>query len=187
VPTPSQVIVLVEDVRHQQFVRRYLYLCGLKPHAMRLVPCPAGSGSGEQWVREQFAVEVKAYRQRHARAGTALIVMIDADVLSVRERLAQLDQNIEEGQVSRIRPDAEQIATLVPKRNVETWILCLNDVAVDEEANYKRDHNDWEELVRSGSEILYRWTRPNAQLPASCIPSLRLGVTELRRLDFRRS
>jgi hypothetical protein len=177
----------VEDIRHQQFVWRYLRRCGLEQHAMRLVPYPAGEGSGEQWVREQFAIEVKAYRRRRAHAETALIVIIDADDLSVQERLAQLDQNIEEAQSVRIRLDAEQIARLVPKRNVETWILCLNDVAVDEEADYKRTRNDWETLIRSGSETLYHWTRPNAQPPASCIASLGLGVTELKRLDFRRS
>lgn len=154
---------------------------------MRLVPYPVGEGSGEQWVRENFALEVKAYRLRHAHAETALIIIIDADALSVQERLAQLDQNIEGAEAVRIRLDEEQIARLVPKRNVETWILCLNDVAVDEEADYKRTRNDWETLNRSGSETLYRWTRPSAQLPTSCIPSLRLGVAELKRLDFRRS
>lgn len=184
---PSQVIVLIEDIRHQQFVWRYLRRCGLEQHAIRLVPYPAGQGSGEQWVREQFAIEAKAYRQRRAHAETVLIVMIDADDLSVQERLAQLDQSIEEPQAAPIRLDAEQIARLVPKRNVETWILCLNDFAVDEEADYKRSRNDWATLIRPGSETLYYWTRPNAQPPASCIPSLRLGVTELKRLSLRRS
>jgi len=153
---------------------------------MRLVPCPAGAGSGEQWVREQFVIEVKAYRRRHAHTATALIVVVDADTLSVDERLAQLDQNLEATQTDRIRLD-EQIATLVPKRNVETWILCLNDVSVDEETDYKRSRKDWETLVRSGSETLYHWTRPNAQPPPTCVPSLRLCVTSLARLDFRRS
>ncbi len=145
---------------------------------MRLVPCPAGEGSGEQWVRERFAIEVDAYRRRHTHAETALIVIIDADDRSVQERLAQLDQNIEE---------AEQIARLVPRRNIETWILCLNDVAVDEETDYKRSRNDWKTLIRSGSETLYDWTRPSAQPRASSIASLQLGVTELKKLDLRRS
>jgi hypothetical protein len=114
--------------------------------------------------------------------------MIDADDLSVQERLAQLDQSIEEPQAAPIRLDAEQIARLVPKRNVETWILCLNDFAVDEEADYKRSRNDWATLIRPGGVKLFTTgLRPNAQPPASCIPSLRLGVTELKRLSLRRS
>ncbi len=154
---------------------------------MRFVPYPAGAGSGEQWVRVQFAVEVEACRRRCARAETALIVLIDADNLSVQERLAQLDRNLDEAQADRVRQDAEQIARLVPKRNIETWILCLNDfpVVVDEETDYKRTRNDWTKLIPSGIETLYDWTRPNAQLPASSISSLLLGVAELKRLDFR--
>ena len=74
---PSQVIVLVEDNRHQQLVFRYLRRSGLEPHAMRFV-LPS-SGSGEQWVRERFPVEVTAYRRRSTRAETKLIVVIDAD------------------------------------------------------------------------------------------------------------
>ena len=182
---PSQVIVLGEDNRHQQFIVRYLRRCGLEPHAMRIVPLPAGAGSGEQWVRERFAVEVKACRRRGASAGTALIVLIDADELSVQERLAQLDRKLDEAQADPVRPDAEQIARLVPKRNIETWILCLNDVPVDEETDYKRTRPDWPPLLRSGIDALYDWTRPTAKLPAGSVPSLRLGVAELKRLDFR--
>ena len=182
---PSQVIVLVEDNRHQQFVLRYLRRCGLEQHMMRFVSCPAGAGSGERWVREQFAVEVEVCRRRCARAETALIVLIDADNLLVQERLAQLDRNLDEAQADRVRQDTERIARLVPKRNIETWILCLNGFPVDEETDYKRTHKDWTILIRSGTEILYDWTRPNAQLPASSISSLLLGVAELKRLDFR--
>ena len=103
------------------------------------------------------------------------------------ERLAQLDRKLNEVQADPIRPDTEQIVRLVPKRNIETWILCLNDFKVDEETDYKRPRNDWTTLIRLGIETLYNWTRPNEQLPASCIPSLRLGVAELKRLDFTRS
>jgi hypothetical protein len=185
VARPSQVIVLIEDNTHQRFVLRYLLRCGLEQHTMRFVLSSAGEGSGEQWVRERFAVEVDAYRRRCARADTTLIVVVDADDLSVLERLAQLDRKLDESQADPIRTDAEQIARLVPKRNIETWILYLNDVRVDEASDYKRTRNDWTTLIRSGIETLYNWTRPNTRIPAGCIPSLRLGVAELKRLDFR--
>ncbi len=180
---PSQVIVLVEDSRQQQFVLRYLRRIGLEQHAMRFVQYPSGAGSGEQWVRERFALEVQAYRGRHAE--TKLIVVIDADNLSVQERLAQLAQQLQETQADPLRPDAEQIARLVPKRNIETWILCLNHVEVDEDRDYKRTRNDWPALIRPAIETLYSWTRANAAISDGCLPSLRAGVVELRRLDFR--
>jgi len=180
---PSQVIILVEDRRHQQFLRGYLRRVGLEPHAFRFVPTSSGTGSGEQWVRERFPIEVESYRRRQAE--TKLIVVIDADNRSVQERLAQLDQKLREAGATPIRPRDEQIARLVPRRNVETWILCLNGTPVDEETNYKNDGHDWLRLIRSGIETLYAWTRPHAPVPASCVASLQLGVVELGRLDFR--
>lgn len=182
---PSQVIVLIEDDRHKQFVFRYLRRIGLEIHQMRFEQCPPGEGSGEQWVRERFLLEVQVCRRRRAHAETKLIVVIDADNLSVQERLMQLDRKLQEAHADPIRPEAEQIARLVPRQNIETWILCLNHNAVNEETDYKRTRNDWSALIRPGIETLYVWTRPNAPIPDSCVPSLRLGVAELRRLDFR--
>jgi hypothetical protein len=179
---PSEVVVLVEDIRHQQLLFRYLRRIGLEPHAMRFVLAP--SGRGEQWVREQFPVELTAYRRRSARAETKLIAVIDADNFTLPERLAQLDQKLREDGVELIRMDVEQVARLIPRRNIETWILCLNAVGVNEETDYKRTRNDWTELIRPAAETLYTWARPNTQVPDNCIPSLQHGVAELRRLDF---
>ena len=77
----------------------------------------------------------------------------------------------------------ERIARLVPKRNVETWILCLNGQEVDEESDYKGRLHDWSEMTRPAAETLHEWTRSNSQLPDDCVESLRCGITELRRLD----
>jgi hypothetical protein len=70
---PSEVIVLVEDNRQQQIIRRYLRRVGLETHAMRFER--PSSGSGEQWVRERFAIEVAAHRNRRTRAETKLITL----------------------------------------------------------------------------------------------------------------
>jgi hypothetical protein len=178
---PSQVIVLVEDNRQRQLIFRYLRRIGLEMHAMRFV-LPA-SGSGEQWVREQFSAEIAFYRIRSARAETKLIAVIDADNLTVQARLMQLDQKLRENGLQLIRVD-EQIVRLIPRRNVETWILYLNAVQVDETTDYKSRRNDWTELIRPAAEQLYAWTRPNTQFPDNCLSSLKHGAAELRRLDF---
>lgn len=182
-PKPSQVIILVEDKLQQNLVVKYLRRVGLEMHALRLVPTPSGKGSGEQWVREQFQVEVAAYRAR--QAATKLIAVIDADTHSVPERLRQLDQKLKQSGVHPIDSAREQIARLIPKRNVETWILCLNDWDVDELTNYKGANVDWDALTRSGAITFYEWTRSNTQIPPRCVHSLGLGITELGRLDFR--
>jgi hypothetical protein len=179
---PSEVIVLVEDVRQQQIVRRYLRQMGLEAHAMRF-ELPS-AGSGEQWVREQLPVEVLEYRRRRTRAETKLIIVTDADNLTLAERMSQLDRKLKDSNIDLIRVGVEQIARLIPRRNIESWILCLNGVAVNESDDYKRTRNDWSELIRPAAERLYVWSRPNAVVPNICLPSLQDGLAELGRLDF---
>ena len=183
-PKPSQVIVLVEDERHEMLVRRYLRRRGMELHQMTFVPFPSGKGSAEQWVRSRFAKEVSAYRNRiHGRkAATALIVVIDADAHTVDERLAQLAQALREAGGQPL-DGKERVARLVPRRNVETWILCLNEHHVDEVTDYKGRRSDWNELVPVASETLFQWTRPNAPVPGYCIDSLAKGIAELRRIE----
>src|ERR1700723_978494 len=129
---PSEVIVLVEDNRQQQIIRRCLRRVGLETHAMRF-ELPS-SGSGEQWVRERFSIEVAAYQNRRTRAETKLIIIIGADNSTLPERLVQLGRKLQDAGIEPIR-DAEQVARLIPRRNIETWILCLNMIEVEEETD----------------------------------------------------
>jgi hypothetical protein len=182
-PRPSLVIVVVEDERHKMLVYRYLRRHGLSPHQIRIKTSPSGQGSAEQWVRSTYSDEVRAHRIRCARATAALIVMIDADAHSVQGRLTQLGQALHDNGAPNIGI-AEQIVHLIPKRNVETWILCLNEQVVDEATDYKPKRDDWNELIPLASDTLFQWTRPNAVLPNHCIDSLSRGVSELNRLTF---
>lgn len=179
---PSQVIVLVEDDHHEMLVRRYLKKRGLVERQMTIKRSPSGEGSAENWVRRSFAKEVTVYRNRHAQ--TALIVVIDADVGTVQDRLRQLDQALRESGKDPVDATTEHIARLAPKRNIETWTLCLNGHAVDEETDYKKKNHDWTQLIPPAAEILFQWTRPNVEPPAHCIDSLQNGIRELKRLAF---
>jgi hypothetical protein len=180
---PSLVIVLAEDEHHRMLISRYLKKCGLNVHAIRIRPSPAGRGSAENWVRREFVKETEAYRIRQARAGSALIVMIDADTLTVQDRFSQLDQALQDGGKQTVG-GTEHIARLVPKRNVETWILCLNGQPVDEDNNYKTGRNNWSELIPPAARTLRQWTRSTSEPPNHCVSSLRTGVQELKRLRF---
>jgi hypothetical protein len=183
VPRPSQVILLVEDGRHEQFIVRYLRRLGLKDRDLRISKSPQGRGAAESWIQKQFAAEVKAYRTRQARVATKLVVVIDADRNTVQQRFRHMDQALQQAGVPSIEDDKEDIARLVPKRNIETWILCENGMAVDEDTDYKQTRNDWAELIRNGVDRLLSWTRPNATVPESCVDSLRLALPQLRKLD----
>jgi hypothetical protein len=182
VAKPSQVILLVEDSHHEQFIFRYLRKLDYGTHAMRIVKSPSGAGSAEQWVRERFPIEVEAYRGRQAE--TKLIVLIDADTRSVRQRILQLDQALLEAGAPPISDNDEGIARLVSKRNIETWILCLNEVQVNEDTDYKRARDNWSEIIRTAAGTLYLWTRQRAPLPSSCVESLRIGIRDLRKVKL---
>lgn len=114
---------------------------------------------------------------------TALIVVLDADTGTVQDRLRQLDQALLDSGKSIVDATTERIARLVPKRNIETWLLCLNMKAASEDIDYKCTRHDWSELIPPAAENLFEWTRPNAQLPNSCADSLRSGIDELKRLE----
>jgi hypothetical protein len=173
----SQVIVLAEDQRQPSFVRRFLHRLGYDNHHIRLSPLPA-RGSGEQWVREHYAQEVQANRARSASARTKLVVVIDADKAETAKRLEQLGEALAAAGISQ-RSGAEAIALFIPKRAIETWILCLNGENVDEETDYRK-RSDLD--VRNAAHTFYAWTRPQAIVPPMCLPSLKIGIEESQRL-----
>lgn len=133
-------------------------------------------------MRKKYADEVSEYRVRRAKAATALIVVIDADAHTVQDRFLQLDQALKNRRIRSLNLEHEQIARLVPKRNVETWILCLNDHQVDEDADYKNTRNDWHDLIPQAAGTLSEWTHRKTEPPSHCIDSLRSGVKELNGL-----
>lgn len=179
---PSLVIVILEDDHHRTLIRRHLRDSGLRTHhQIRILLSRSGRGSAERWVRKAFVAETEIYRTRQAQ--TALIVMIDADIYSVQDRLAQLDQALKDAGRQAI-DRSERIARLVPKRNVETWTLSLNGKAVDEATDYKNTVRDWNPLIRNASRTLNELARSRAESTKVGPDSLRHGIDELKRLDL---
>ncbi len=177
----SLIVVLAEDGRHQGFIRRCLYRLGYENRLIRFAPLPGSRGCGEQWVREHFAAAVKEYRLRCARARTALIVAIDADTGEVDRRLRQLGEALAYAELSA-RSDDETIVYLIPKRSIETWILCLSGDPVDEKRDYSRE-SGIEERIAPAAAKFFEWSRPNASPPEHCVSSLRAAIPEARRLE----
>ncbi len=131
----SQIVVLCEDKLHRVVVYRFLRSWGVGAHAIRMLPGPS-SGAGEKYVRDRYPDEIKAFRARSAKARTALIVMVDADTRSVRERQAQIDAACRTDPRLAPRAPEEAVAHIVPKRNVSTWLAYLNGESVDEDTDY---------------------------------------------------
>ncbi len=182
---PAQVTILAEDRRHARLVRAYLHkkLPNLPQKVIKDAPMASGRGSGAQRVIDRYVIEVKAYCTRQARKW--LIVVIDADAKPIQHRLNDLRQRLEESEderLRRFRAETEQIARLIPKWSIETWILNLNGETVDEDLPYKRQHRLWDDLIGPASIELHNWVSTKGDPPDRCTPSLKHGINELRHL-----
>ncbi len=122
----SQIIVLCEDKAHEVFAKRFLKTgWGVKPRAIRVPPYPDGKGSGKKHVEDNISQETEALRKRHA--STILLVIQDADELSVDHAKSNLD-----AQLLSLRSNNEPIAYIIPKWHIQTWIAYLDGKNVDE-------------------------------------------------------
>lgn len=137
-----QLVILCEDLQQEVFARHFFINRGFHPRKIRVQRSPKGEGSGEQYVRQRYPQEVKAYRSRSTYQSVCLAVVIDADIQTVSQRLSELDTTLESTSQQK-RQLEEKIALFVPKRNIETWIYYLRGTAVDEVTAYPK-------LVREG-------------------------------------
>ncbi|HKW97987.1 MAG TPA: hypothetical protein VJN43_09635 [Bryobacteraceae bacterium] len=176
----ASVIVLAEDVTQTNFAYRALIRKGYDWRAIRVMPAPHGKGSGEQYVRENFPIEVAQYRNQVARVSVSLVTLIDADKGTVARRESQLWKALRDEGIPP-RRNTERIALLIPRRNIETWILCVTGVRVNETTDYS-GRNDVQEKIRPAAEKFFEWSRPGYKVPAHCIPSLRRAFPEFRRI-----
>lgn len=177
----SQVIVLAEDRMTQDFVRGYLHKLSYSNHDIRFLDVSAGKrGAGEQWVRDRYVKTVAAYRHRAKKASTIAVIVVDADTKTAKQRLSQLAKALHP---NTVKP-AEKIAHLVPKHSIETWILCLHGSQVNEETRYKKTAGNPEpSQARLAAPIFFEWSRLNATIPDTCVPSLRRAFAEVRRIE----
>lgn len=188
---PTTVILLCEDNLTAALFRFYLIRCGIHHRDIRFLVSPKGRGAGENYVIRQYPAQVDAYRLSKAKKDTWLIVSIDADTGTVAGHLEQLNASLRQSGNQRLRDiniENEAIARLVPRRNVETWILVLTGTTANEIDDYSRSRRkeDWHELIQPASQELYSWVRPNAQIPARCNDSLHHAIHELNHLELDR-
>lgn len=161
-------IVLGEDSAHVSFMLTWLKARNVPRSAVTDRPPPAGRGAGEQFVRERLPVELRALRRRRDQA-IILIVVTDADVLPVDERIATLGDDIAD--------EHERLVLLIPRRNIQTWIAYLHDEPVDEVTDYKQRFRDGD-----ACRVAARRLAALGELPAGAPDSLRRAFGELARL-----
>lgn len=131
----KQIIVLCEDQKQQIFIRTLLVRLGYHKRKLRFVTTPAGKQSGEQYVRNCYADQVRAIR-KYGGDNMFLFVMIDADDKNIQDRMNELNMVLTNNHINP-RSETDHIVILIPKRNIETWIYFLDGNDVDEYTDYK--------------------------------------------------
>lgn len=176
-----EIVVLCEDSKHESFVRRYLRKKGFNPAQIRVRPYPAGSRAGEQWVRLRYVEEMTLQRRRVGRIGSALIVVIDADLLGVEQRARQLDDLLAEAGLGR-RVEGERVALVVPCRNIESWVHFTATQQIDETTDFKPRYRAIDDCKGVADLVveacLVRGLAEQGRAP----PSLAVACRELQRV-----
>ena len=171
-----EIIVLCEDKQQWVFIRQYLVSSGFRNN--KITPLWTLSGSGEKFVRNQYAKEVKTLRSKNYRSSLRLVVMIDADVETTEKHLQELATELEKAGLNERQSD-EKIAVFIPKRNIETWIHYLMGTEVDETTAYAKFNH--ESNCKPYIENLAQNICP-VGLPLNAPPSLHHACDELKRI-----
>jgi len=181
-------MAIVEDQRQQQFLYRFLVNSGIHPRRIEIEQSRAGRGSAKQWVSNRFAWAVEACRLRNARAATSLLVMMDADQLTVLQCMGNLDAALAAAKQPKLDPTLDPIARLIPKWSVETWIIYLSSRGevrppIGEDRSFKdaKSPEQWNESIPSAADVLNKWTRNTASRPEGLLDSLHRGLDEIPR------
>ena len=178
----KSTIVLCEDESQWLFVYRWLLARGLGAGDLRLVPYPAGRGSGTRHVISKYPDEMQEYRNKANQVGSRkLIVVVDADVVSVADRLSALDASLVAGGHTQ-RATAERVCLLVPKRNLETWLHFFHGQPVDETADFHALYQGDAKApaCKLAGPAFEKWLRGDSASPAT--PSLVTARSEAARL-----
>ena len=174
------VVIVCEDTQQEVFIRYWLESKGLNPRKFRVVKHSLGQGSGEQFVRSRYPIEVEELRRvgTHRPVGLSLVIIIDADVATVQARHEALDTAlVQAGQT--VRDNAEKIAILVPKRNIETWIHYVQGAEVNEIDVYRKLNKpsdckaDVSRFAIAPGDRPFKTTAPD---------SLKLALVEIERI-----
>lgn len=131
-----QIVILCEDRQTAAFARRFAEAKGWEKRQIEVILSPKGRGSGEQWVRERYANEVRKLRAAPYVA-RGLVVVMDEDTQSTEPRDVQLTNALKKQGVT-IRSANEPILHIIPCRNIETWLAYLGGETVDECAIYPK-------------------------------------------------
>jgi hypothetical protein len=135
-----RVVLLVEDEALECFVRRVLLDLSFQTRDIRVKRSPKGRGSGKDWVTKNYPDEVRAHRAKASyQENIGIVVGIDADEETVQERGRALDAVLERSGLEKRRSE-EKFCLIIPKWNIESWLVYLGGEAIDEDKDDYKNH-----------------------------------------------
>lgn len=170
----SMFYVLGEDPAHRSFIRAWLGKNGVHHRCVHSIEPPADKSGGSRFVLVRCEETVRDARHRdRTRANTRVVIAIDADDVTVEDRLAEIRRAL----IPLGADDVlDLVCVLVPKRHIETWVHALGptDPPVNEDDDYKDKTIDEVKVA----------ARRLAALPSAPLqpPSLVHGHEQLQRL-----
>ena len=162
-----RVVVVAEDQQQEMFLRQVLRGRRLDPRDMTFLVCAKGGFAADAWVLRTHGEEARILLAvQHAQPRRGLITVIDADELTVERRHRQLDEaaGAEPARVSQAR-----IAYVVPRRNIETWLIALAGRQADEVTDYKKRGAQPEDCRAQAKAFNEQCAQDRASLPAIAI------------------
>jgi hypothetical protein len=174
---------LCEDDEHRRLAIAYLKHCRINTDRLVVekVASRLQQGGNVGWVLSEFPRQLHACRQRHKRAKTLLVVMLDADQHTVEQRRRQLNERLKHEGHEDLDAD-DPVALLIPRRHVETWVCALLGQVVTEEDDCKGRCKMTKAEIRQAAQTAYEWARENATPGPTCVQSLRTAFPEWRKL-----
>ena len=138
-------------------------------------------GGNDAWVLARFADQLHACRQRAKKAGTLLVVVIDADLRTVDQRRNELNERLEQAGREPLH-ESDPVALLIPRRHIETWILVLLGQDANETDSYKKWKAPSKPEIREAAQTLFDWARENAKPGPTCVQSLTTALPHWRKI-----
>ncbi|HVP09601.1 MAG TPA: hypothetical protein VMV94_00245, partial [Phycisphaerae bacterium] len=173
-------VVLCEDDEHSRFAHHTLRKLGRQYRELRILVCPSGREAADNWVRKHYPEEVALHRRKaSSQEGLALIVLIDADRLSVDQRHEQLGEALRSSNLAERGP-SEKVVIWVPKRHIETWIAELLHGDANEEDDYKNAMRGAD--YQTAAQRFVEHVRNAGNYPSGLLPSMSRALDETARL-----
>lgn len=160
----KKIVLACEDAQQSSFISECLRKLSAKKLKRDLYPWIAAreepNGNVDSVIKHVKDVEFPAWQSRCPSCATLLVVVADADTKSIPDRVSCFPSR-ENSLLSNL------YVIIVPKRNIETWVVLSNGTGVDEITDYKNAKTTASDVAKNAASQLMEWFLHANRLPSS--------------------